>query len=382
MRLKKSNIYITILVLSVRLAVDTAVYSAESPGLKDAFKGKFLIGGALNDDAASGKDAGAASIARRHFNAVTAENVMKWEIIHPSPDKYDFLQSDRYVAFGEKNNMFIVGHTLIWHSQIPASVFQNSDGKFLDRDAMLTRMKDHIFTVVGRYKGRVKGWDVVNEALEDDGMLRKTSWFETIGEDFIAKAFEYAHQADPNAELYYNDYSLDKPAKRDAVVKLVKDLQAKGLRIDGVGIQGHWGMNYPTREDLEAFINAIAALKVKVMVTELDIDVLPSAFNYGGADISKRAELKKELNPYAEGLPEEMQKKLADRYAELFSILLKHKDSIARVTFWGVYDKTSWLNEWPIRERTNYPLLFDRNYQPKPAFYAVIKTAQSDTEQK
>jgi endo-1,4-beta-xylanase len=367
------------LALGLWLAVVSTASCANQPSLKAVYAKHFLVGAALNDDIASGKDAGAAAIAAQQFNTITAENVMKWEKIHPQPDKYDFQAADRFVEFGQKNNMFIIGHTLVWQQQTPASAFEDKDGKLLGRDAMLARLKDHIFTVMGRYKGKVKGWDVVNEALEDDGPLRKTKWTETIGEDFIEKAFEYAHQADPDAELYYNDYSNDKPAKRDATVKLVKELQAKGLRIDGVGIQGHWGMNYPASHELEAFINAIAALGVKVMVTELDIDVLPAAFNYRGADITKNAELKKELNPYADGLPQEMQQKLAARYAELFAILLKHKN-VSRVTLWGVYDKTSWLNNWPIRGRTSYPLLFDRNYQPKPAFDAVIKTAQSETK--
>jgi endo-1,4-beta-xylanase len=230
---------------------------------------------------------------------------------------------------------------------------------------------------MGRYKGKVNGWDVVNEALSDEGPLRKTKWLETVGEDFIAKAFEYAHEADPNAELYYNDFSLDKPAKREATVRLVKDLKAKGLRIDGVGIQGHWGMNYPSREDLQAFIDAMAATGVKVMITEMDIDILPSATQYRGADINVRVELRKELNPYVDGLPDDMQQKLADRYTELFSILVKNADKIERVTFWGVYDKTSWLNNYPVRGRTSYPLLFDRDYKSKPVFDAVIKTAQA-----
>jgi endo-1,4-beta-xylanase len=237
-------------------------------------------------------------------------------------------------------------------------------------------MKEHIFTVVGRYKGKVNGWDVVNEALDDDGSFRKTKWFKIIGEDFIAKAFEYAHQADPNAELYYNDFTLDEPAKRKACVHLVKNLKARGLRIDGVGIQGHWSMKVPSRGALKAFISAMAALGVKVMITEMDIDVLPQAVHHWGADLSVRAELRKELDPYVNGLSDEMQKKLADRYAELFSIFLKHADNVSRVTFWGVYDKTSWLNKWPVRGRTNYPLLFDRNYKPKPAFFAVVKTAK------
>jgi endo-1,4-beta-xylanase len=350
---------------------------SSQPVLKNAFAKDFLIGAAVNDDVVSGKDSKAAAIVEKHCNTITPENVMKWALIHPEPNKYNFEPADRFVAFGEKNKMFIVGHTLIWQNQIPAWAFKDDAGNLLGRDAMLARMKDHIFTVMGRYKGRVNGWDVVNEALNDAGPLRKSKWVETVGPDYVQKAFEYAHEADPNAELYYNDFSLDKPAKLNACVHLVKDLKAKGLRIDGVGIQGHWALDYPSREDLERFINAFAALGVKVMVTELDIDVLPSATQYMGADINVRFELQTKLNPYVDGLPDEVQKKLADRYADLFAILLKHKDTVSRVTFWGVYDKTSWLNNWPIRGRTNYPLLFDRNYQPKPAFDAVIKVVNT-----
>jgi endo-1,4-beta-xylanase len=366
-----------VICLMVVLAGMTNCFAdANVPVLKDVFAKDFLIGGALNDDVVSGRDPKAAAIAARHFSTATAENVMKWMHIHPEPNKYDFSASDRFVDFGRKNNMFIVGHTLIWHWQTPGWVFVDGANKPLTRDALLARMRDHIFTVVGHYKGRVNGWDIVNEALDDNGQLRKTKWLEIIGEDFIAKAFEFAHEADPNAELYYNDFSLDEPAKRDACVRLVKNLRSKGIRIDGVGIQGHWGMDHPVREDIEAFLNAMAALGVKVMITEMDVDILPSATGYRGADISARAELRKGLNPYVNGLPDQMQKKLADRYAELFSIFHKHAGQVSRVTLWGVYDKTSWLNNWPVRGRTNYPLLFDRNYKPKPAFYAVIKTAK------
>jgi len=347
------------------------------PALKNVLAKDFLIGAAVNDDVVSGKDSQAAAIVEKQFNTITAENVMKWASIHPEPNDYNFAPADRFVEFGQKNNMFIVGHTLVWQHQIPAWVFNDDANNTLSRDALLARMKDHIFTVVGRYKGRVNGWDVVNEALTDSGQFQRTKWYKIIGEDFIAKAFEYAHQADPDAELYYNEYSLEEPAKREACVRLVKDLKAKGLRIDGVGIQGHWGMKYPTNKELDAFINAFAPLGVKVMVTELDIDVLPSATQYMGADINVRFELQKGLNPYANGLPDDVQKKLADRYADLFAILLEHKDTVSRVTFWGVYDKTSWLNDWPVIGRTNYPLLFDRNYQPKPAFDAVIKVVNT-----
>jgi len=368
----------TLIAVSLCLtALLCGVAFGDEPVLKDVFAKHFLMGAALNDDVVSGNDVNAAAIVEKHFNTITPENVMKWGVVHPEPNKYNFAAADRLVAFGQKNKMFIVGHTLVWQNQIPRWAFVDDSNYLLGRDAMLARMKDHIFTVIGRYKGKVNGWDVVNEALSDEGTFRKTKWLETVGDDFIAKAFEYAHEADPNAELYYNDFSLDKPAKRDATVRLVKDLKSKDLRIDGVGIQGHWGMNYPSREDLEAFINAMAELGMKVMITELDVDVLPSANQYRGADINVRVELQKELNPYVNGLPDDVQQKLTDRYAELFAILVKNADKIDRVTFWGVYDKTSWLNDWPVRGRTSYPLLFDRNYKPKPAFDAVIKTTPS-----
>jgi endo-1,4-beta-xylanase len=367
-----------IVYLIVILAGSANCFAADVnvPSLKDVFAKDFLIGAALNNDVVNDADTQAALIVEKHFNTITPENVIKWMHIHPGPNKYDFTASDRFVNFGLKNKMFIVGHTLIWHWQTPKWVFEDTNGNDVDRETLLKRMKDHIFTVVGHYKGKVNGWDVVNEAIDDNGILRQTKWFKIIGEDFIAKAFEYAHEADPNAELYYNDFTLDEPAKRDACVRLIKDLKAKGLRVDGVGLQGHWALDYPVLADVEAFIDAMKAIGVKVMITEMDIDILPKAADYRGADLSVRADLRKELDPYVAGLPDAMQKKLADRYAEFFTIFVKHSGEISRVTFWGVYDKTSWLNKFPVRGRTNYPLLFGRDYQPKPAFFAVVKTAE------
>jgi len=364
--------------MAVLAGTTNCLAEAKVPALKDVFAEDFLIGGALNDDVVNGNDPNAAALAEKHFNTITPENVMKWQLIHPEPNGYDFAAADRFVQFGQKNKMFVVGHTLVWHYQTPNWVFGDANGNDTDRETLLARMREHIFTVVGRYKGCVNGWDVVNEALGDDGSLRQTKWLKIVGEDFIAKAFEYAHEADPNAELYYNDFTLDEPAKRDACVRLVRDLKSRGLRIDGVGIQGHWALDYPSREDLEAFIKAMAAVGVKVMVTEMDIDILPKAVWHRGADINVKAELQKDLNPYVDGLPDEMQQRLANRYAELFTIFVKYANEISRVTLWGVYDKTSWLNKYPVRGRTNYPLLFDRNYQPKPAFGAVVKVAQSN----
>lgn len=356
----------------------TSCGNAPEPSLRDAFKGKFLIGAAVNDDVVSGKDVKAAAIVKAQCNTITAENAMKWIWVHPEVSRYNFGPADRFVEFGVQNGMFIVGHTLVWHDQTPPSAFEDASGKPLGREAMLARMKDHIATVVGRYRGRVKAWDVVNEALTDEGERRESRWTQTIGRDYVARAFEFAHEADPAAELYYNDFSLDKPAKRDACVRLMRELKDQGLRVDGVGIQGHWGMDYPTTENLEAFIDSTSALGVKVLVTEMDLDILPAAWDYEGADVSKSAQLRAELNPYVDGLPEAAEKRFTDRYRELFSILVRHSSQVSRVTFWGVYDKTSWLNDWPVRGRTSYPLLFARDYQPKPAFYAVLGAAAKE----
>ena len=365
------------LVVLAAFGVSSCREQAGPPRLKDAFQHHFLIGAALNDDIVSGRDSAAAGLVIAHFNSITAENVMKWEHIHPAADTFDFGPADRLVAFGEKNGMAVMGHALVWHDQTPREAFLGGDGKLLGRDAMLARMKHHIDAVVGRYKGKVKGWDVVNEALTDEGALRPSPWMQTVGEDFVAKAFEFAHQADPDAELYYNDFSLDKPAKRDAAVRLVKDLKTRGFRVDAIGIQGHWGMDYPTDENLKAFIEAARAIGVKVLVTEMDVDILPPAFDYQGADISMRAELRDSLNPYPNGLPDSMQTVLADRYAHLFRILVSYADVVDRVTIWGVHDTRSWLNYWPVPGRTSYPLLFDRSYKPKKAFYAVLETAKA-----
>jgi endo-1,4-beta-xylanase len=345
------------------------------PTLKQAYQKDFLVGAALNQDQITGKDAAAVTLVKEQFNSITPENILKWESVHPEPAQYRFEPADQYVSLGKKNGMFIVGHVLVWHYQTPKWVFENASGTPADRETLLGRMRDHIRTVVGRYKGQIQGWDVVNEALNDDGTMTQIPWLKIIGKDFVQRAFEFAREADPAAELYYNDFNLWKPEKTAAAVKLVRDLRSKGVRVDGIGEQGHWGMDYPPLGDLEAAIQSFAELGVKVMITELDVSVLPNPWQYRGADITKRFELQKKLNPYPEALPDSMQKALAARYGELFSMLHKYGGRIGRVTFWGVDDGQSWLNDWPVPGRTNYPLLFDRRYQPKPAFYAVINAS-------
>jgi endo-1,4-beta-xylanase len=245
----------------------------------------------------------------------------------------------------------------------------------LNRETLLKRMKEHIHAVVGRYKGRIKGWDVVNEALNEDGGMRPSPWFKIIGEDYIQKAFEFAHEADPGAELYYNDFSLENEPKRNGAIELVKKLKAAGLHVSGVGLQNHDKMDWPTTQQLGATIDAFAKLGVQVMITELDVDVLPPATRSQGAEVSMNVALRAVQNPYTNGLPESVQDALAKRYADLFGVLVAHSGQIKRVTFWGVTDADSWLNNWPVRGRTSYPLLFDRLGKPKPAFEAVIKTA-------
>jgi endo-1,4-beta-xylanase len=348
------------------------------PGLKKAFEKDFHIGVALNHDQIAGKDAAAVALVKEQFNSITPENVLKWERVHPEPDKYNFAPVDQFVTFGEKNKMFVIGHVLVWHQQTPRWVFEDGAGKPADRETLLQRLRDHISTVVGRYKGRIHGWDVVNEAVEDDGNLRKTKWREIIGPDYVQKAFEFAREADPNAELYYNDFNLWKKEKVESVVRLVRDLQAKGVRIDGIGEQGHWGLDYPPLDEADAAIQAFAALGVNVLITEMEVDVLPFPGASQGADISLNFALQKHLNPYPAALPDSMQHVLAKRYAEFFTLFHKHRDQISRVTLWGVHDGQSWKNDWPVRGRTNYPLLFDRQYRPKPAFDAVIQTARSE----
>ncbi|MEP6915583.1 MAG: endo-1,4-beta-xylanase, partial [Acidobacteriota bacterium] len=227
-------------------------------------------------------------------------------------------------------------------------------------DTLLARMRDHIRTVVGRYQGKIHGWDVVNEAIDEDGSMRKSPWQVGIGDDYVAKAFEFAHEADPDAELYYNDFNLEKPAKRAGVIKLVKDLQARQLRIDGIGNQAHWRLDTPTIDEIDGALVELHATGLKVMYTELDINLLPNTPR--GADPAA-------ANPYATGLPDAVQQQLARRYADVFGVFLKHRDAVARVTFWGLSDADSWLN----RGRANYPLLWDRQRQPKPAFTAVVE---------
>ena len=350
--------------------------NAKEITLKDALKNKFYIGTAVSPQEYWGRDTANINIIKRNFDAVVAENCMKPALIQPKQGEFTFRDADQFVKFGEENNMWITGHCLIWHSQLPKWFCVDENGNNVSPDTLKARMKNHISTLVGRYKGRVKGWDVVNEAIMEDGSYRKSKFYEILGEEFIPLAFQYAHEADPDAELYYNDYNEWYPGKRAAIVKLIKTLRDRGLRIDAIGMQGHLGMDSPSIEEYEAAIKDYTDAGVKVMVTEFDLSILPSPKKNVGADIATNFEYQKQLNPYTEGVPDSVSVEWTNRMADLFRLFLKYPGKVSRVTMWGVSDGVSWKNDFPVRGRTDYPLLFDRNYQAKPVVAEIIKMAE------
>ncbi|WP_187264401.1 endo-1,4-beta-xylanase [Pontibacter beigongshangensis] len=368
---------VTMLLLSI-LSVACKVVTPETSELtlKDAYKDKFYIGTALNERQIMGNDAAAVQVVKENFNAVVAENCMKSGMLQPVEGEFRFELADQFVAFGEQNNMHINGHTLIWHSQAPRWFFTDSQGNDVSREVLVQRMKDHIYTVVGRYKGRIHTWDVVNEAILDDGSWRKSKFYEIIGEDFVRLAFQFAHDADPDAKLMYNDYSMALPGKRSGVVAMVKKLQEQGVQIDGIGMQGHIGLKHPAIDEFEKSILAYSDLGVKVMITELDLSVLPSPWENAGAEVSATYEYQQKMNPYANGLPDSVSQAFTERYLGFFNLFIKHQDKIDRVTLWGVNDGQSWKNNWPVRGRTDYTLLFDRENQAKPVVKSLIQAAQ------
>jgi len=354
-----------VLAISVFAGATVAACSAAHGGqelqlLRKAVNGRFLVGAAIMSNSLDKPER--AGLLAEQFDCITSENELKPGPVHPGPDTFKFEAGDRLVAFAKQHQMKVIGHTLCWHAQSPAWMFEGSDQKPLPREEALRNLENHIRTVMSHFQGRIHGWDVVNEGISDVSReyLRDTPAKRSIGDDFILKAFAFAAAADPSAELYYNEYGSESGPKHEKTIKLIRQIKAKGLRIDAVGIQGHWQLEQPSAKTIEDAILAYSKEGVKVMITELDINVLPG-----------------KENPYAAGLPDEVQAKLTRRYADLFGLFVKHSDKISRVTFWGLSDGVSWLNNWPTKGRTNYPLLFDRQLQPKPAYEAVIKILQA-----
>ncbi len=363
------NIRHTIIALSLAL---TASASAQL-SLKETMGKHMLIGVAVNQWQAAGEQPKATDIIRQHFNQAVAENVMKGEVVSPAEGRYDFTLADEFMDYCDSLGLTVTGHCLVWHSQPPKWIFTDKEGKEVSREVLIRRMVNHINTVMGRYKGRIKGWDVVNEMVEDDGSMRKTPYYRIIGPDYIEIALKAAHAADPDAELYLNDFSMAKPGKRATYVKMINDLRAKGCRIDAIGMQSHNGMDYPNTKDYEASIEAFAATGVKVMITELDFNCLPNPTEFSGAEIGQNFDYEKKYNPYADGITEKEAQKIDDRMMEFFNLYSKHRDVISRVTLWGVEDGTSWLNDWPIKGRTNFPLLFTRSGEAKPVVERIAQ---------
>jgi endo-1,4-beta-xylanase len=402
------------LLMTVLLAVGATAYSADKLSLRDAYKEHFDIGVAINRTIATGSAVPANNVNRtleqvladtavvlEQFDHIAPENDLKWALIHPreGADGYDFGPADAFVNFGLSNNLYLIGHTLVWHGQTPGWVFRGTNlppgmtntspdtaqvsgtnapgtrgfgrgprggltGPRASREELLQRMREHIHTVVGRYKGKIKVWDVVNEAISDGGtnVLRNSAWLEIIGPDFIAKAFEYAHEADPDAILRYNDYGLENPGKRRKLITLIKSLQEQKVPVMAIGSQTHISVSSPTVEGMDLALEEMASLGLPVHITELDVNSAQGGQRNTGAEISENAATTQG------GLVADASQRLANQYSNIFKAFLKHKSSVKLVTFWGVNDGVSW-------RANGRPLLFDPSNQPKPAFDAVIRAA-------
>ncbi len=364
-----------ILSASILVACSNAPQVEKPSTLKDLASGRFLIGSSVNLEQIYERDTLGNEVLRNNFTAIVPENCMKCAEIHPEEDTFFFDDADAYVDFGEKHGMTVIGHCLIWHSQCAPWFFVDDDGNQVSAEVLTERMHKHINTIVSRYKGRVKGWDVVNEAILDDGSYRKSPFYEILGEEYIPLAFQFAHEADPDAELYYNDYSMHEPAKRDAVVKLVNNLKDRGLRIDAIGMQGHMGMDWPKVNEFEKSMLAFANTGLEVMITEWDMSALP--YVSSSANISDTVAYQQMLNPFPDGLPDSISHVWNARMREFFDLFCKHSNIVKRVTCWGVTDGDSWKNDFPVKGRVDYALLFDRNYQPKPFLKELLEPKEA-----
>lgn len=401
--MKTHSSHITLIAVAL-LATCSTAWSAKSITLKDAYKNHFYVGVAINRTIATGTTVQANNVNRTQeqvekdialvkdqFDQISPENDLKWALVQPreGADGYDFAPADAYVNFGMSNHMYIVGHTLVWHNQTPNWVFAGTNpppgaidtaaqtnaparerfgfgrggynGPRASRDELLQRMHDHIQTVVGRYKGKVKVWDVVNEAVADSGtnMLRNSLWLQIIGPDYIAKAFEYAHEADPDAILRYNDYNLENPAKRHKLITLIKSLQEQHVPVMAIGTQTHVSVSSPSFDTVDAELADLETLGLPIHVTELDVNGARSGQSNNSGDVANNAATTQG------GMIDDANQRLANEYATLFRAFLKHQNSVKVVTFWGANDGVSW-------RASGRPLLFDANDDPKPAFDAVI----------
>lgn len=337
-------------------------YAGGKDGLATRYIDDFMIGSMIDVKFLLDPEPDLQALVAKEFNALTTDNIFKWDNIHPAQNIWNWAHADVFVDYAAKHNMYAVGHPLVWHSQVPEGLFskrrlnQKSSAQYMDV------LLDHISQIVGRYAGSINAWDVVNEAFDDDGNWVRNNWYQIIGETYIEESFKAARPADPTAVLIYNDYNLWKPVKRRRVIDLIKDFKRRGVPIDAVGMQGHIGLGYPDLALFEESIAAFGEQGVKVHITELDVDVLP------GLPEHEFPQYKESLDPYRVSLPEAVSIQLAERYRQVFEILVRQKTIVERVTLWGVSDRHSWRNDFPIPGRTNHPLLFDRALQRKSAY--------------
>ncbi|GGG49865.1 endo-1,4-beta-xylanase [Hymenobacter glacieicola] len=351
--------------LAALLVSSAGLVSSQRPaadkGLKDYYKNYFPVGVAVGRQSIQGAEG---ELIKQHFNSITPENAMKMGPIHPEENRYFWTDADALMDFAQKNKLRVRGHNLLWHEQTPKWLFKDAQGKQVSKEVLLQRLHDHIFTVVKRYKGKIYAWDVVNEAIADNPQefLRNSEWYLICGEDFIAKAFEYAHEADPKAQLFYNDYNTERPEKRERILKLLKKLKDANVPIDGVGLQGHWSLQEPTEAELRQALDQYASLGLKVQITELDVSIYPW-------EKERRAKRPGESDAYTP----ELEQKQAAQYKMFFKVFRDYKNVLTGVTFWNVSDKYSWLDTYPVAGRKNYPLLFDQNQKPKKAYWEVVK---------
>jgi endo-1,4-beta-xylanase len=328
-------------------------------GLRDYYQDYFPIGCSVMPSSLTSDES---TLIRKEFNSITAENSMKMGPMHPKINEYFWTDADQIVNFAQANGMKVRGHTLCWHSQTPSWIFTDSVGKTVTKEVLLQRLKDHITSVVTRYKGKVYAWDVVNEAIDDGSskIYRESLWYTICGEEYIEKAFRWAHEADPEAQLFYNDYSTESSLKRDKIYNMLKKLLDAGVPVHGMGIQGHWSIYWPTEADIRNSITKFASLGLKVNVTELDISVYAS-----DADFSVR-------KPGDDTFTSLMEQKQIDMYKMIFRVFRENKNVITGITFWNVSDSKSWLDNFPVTNRKNYPLLFDKNLKPKKVYWEVV----------
>lgn len=355
-----SVLWCAILVISACSAHKSSENASADKGLKDYYEPFFPIGVAVAPSTLQGASA---DFIRKHFNSITPENAMKMAPMHPREGQYFWKDADSIVSFAVNNNLRVRGHALCWHEQAPMWMFKDENGNEASKELLLSRLKDHIFTIVNRYKGKIYAWDVVNEAIDDDStkFLRNSLWYKICGEDFIVKAFEYAHEADPNAKLYYNDYNAVRPEKRERIYRLLKKLVDAKVPIHGVGIQGHWSIFEPSEAELRKAIEQYSSLGLDVQITELDMSI----YKWEKERRAKRPDESDELTP-------ELEQQQIDQYAKVFKIFREYRKNITGITFWNLSDRYTWLDNYPVPGRKNYPLLFDTNLQPKKAFWEVV----------